>query len=112
MPDNKAVLEESHDERGTCVRWVSLTPDGSLRLEGHDLGPMVQQFFGHSEYEFVRSVPASGVDRLRNALGLGTDDDLIATLAAQFQGEGGSSRLEKFFESQAIESEFWNRIGD
>jgi hypothetical protein len=50
MPDNNAVLEESHDERGTCVRRVSLAPDGSLRLEGHDLGPMVRQFFGRSEY--------------------------------------------------------------
>ena len=112
MPDDKAVLEESHDERGTCVRRVRLTPEGSLRLEGHDLGPMVQQFFGHSEYEFVRGVSAPGVARLRTALGLGTDDDLIAALAAEFQGEGGSNRLEKFLETHGIESEFWNRIGD
>lgn len=39
MPENKAVLEETHDEKGTCVRTVSLAPDGSLRLDGHDLGP-------------------------------------------------------------------------
>ena len=45
MPANRAVLEESNDEKGTCVRRVSLAPDALLRLEGHDLGPFVQQFF-------------------------------------------------------------------
>ena len=106
------MLEESNDEKGSSVRRVRLTSEGSLRLEGQDLGPFVQQFFGHSEYEFVRSVSPAGVDQLRQALGLSPGDDLIATLAAQFQGPGGSSRLEKYLETQGIESEFWNRIGD
>lgn len=112
MPANAAVLEESNDEKGTCVRRVSLAPDGSLRLEGHDLGPFVQQFFGHSEYEFVRTVSPAGVDQLRRELGLGPDDDLLSTLAARFQGPGGSNLLEKFLAAKGIESEFWNRIGD
>ena len=112
MPADTAVLEESNDEKGLCVRRVSLAPDGSLRLEGHDLGPMVEEFFGHSEYEFVRTVSSYGVDRLRRTMGLGTEDDLISALAAEFHGPGGSSRLEKFLESQGIESDFWNRIGD
>ena len=112
MPANKAVIEESNDEKGTCVRSVSLALDGTLRLEGHDLGPFVQQFFGHSEYEFVRTVSASGVDRLRHELGLGPDRDLISALATRFQGQGGSSLLEKFLAAKGIESEFWSRVGD
>ena len=112
MPTNKAVLEESNDEKGTCVRRVWLTPEGTLRLEGQDIGPFVQQFFGYPEYEFVRAVSASGVEQLRRALNLGAEDDLIDALVAQFQGPGGSARLEKFLETQGIESEFWNRIGD
>ena len=112
MPVTKAVIEESNDEKGTCVRTVSLAPDGSLRLEGHDLGPFVQQFFGHSEYEFVRTVSPSGVDQLRRELSLGPDADLIGALAAKFHGPGGSNLLEKFLAAKGIESEFWNRIGD
>ena len=112
MTANKAVIEESHDEKGTCVRTVRLTPEGALRLEGHDLGPFVKQFFGYSEYEFVRRVSPSGVDQLRRALGLDADDDLITALADQFQGPGASNRLEKLLETEGIESEFWNRIGD
>ena len=112
MPANKAVLEESNDEKGTCVRSVSLAPDGSLRLEGHDLGPFVERFFGQSEYEFVRTVSPSGVDQLRRELSLGPDEDLISTLATRFQGPGGSSLLVKFLAAKGIESEFWSRVGD
>ena len=112
MPVNSAVLEETNDEKGTCVRRVRLTEEGTLRLEGHDLGPFVEQFFGQSEYEFVRAVSPSGVEQLRRALGIGADDDLIAALVAQFRGPGGSNRLEKFLESEGIASEFWNRVGD
>lgn len=112
MSANRAVLEESNDEKGTCVRIVILAPDGSLHLKGQDLGPFVQQFFGYSEYEFVRTVSPAGVEQLRREMDIGADDDLISALVTRFQGPGGSNLLEKFLAAKGIESEFWNRVGD
>ncbi len=45
MPAMKAVLEESNDDKGTCVRSVSLAPDGSLRIEGHESQGIESEFW-------------------------------------------------------------------
>lgn len=112
MPANTAVLEESTDEKGTCVRRVGLAPDASLRHGGHDLGPFVERFSGPSEYEFVGTVPPSGVDQLRRQLSAGPDEDSIGALATRFRGPGRSCPLEMFLAQEGIESELWNRVGD
>lgn len=106
-----AHLEWSNDEDNFVRRSVSLDPDGTLRIEGHDMGAGPEAFWGDTEYEFERTVRPGDVERLRDVLGLGTGDDLIAVLAARFNGSGGSLRLEQLLKAEGIPSEFWSRIG-
>ena len=45
-----------------------LDPDGTIRMEGHDMGPNVEKFFDHDDYEYDTIVPSSAVGRLAFAL--------------------------------------------
>ena len=105
------MLSEVHDGDGVSARWVTLTEDGDLLVEGQDLGPGVALFFGGQEYEFARTVRAADVPALRQALHLDDEDDLLAALAERYEGRG-TSELEQFIQDAGIASEFWSRVGD
>ena len=105
------VLQESRDGMDLLRRSVSLDAAGDLRIEGHDVGPSVDKFFGCREYEFFRTVRAVDLPRLRAALELPDAADLLDALVERYDGQG-TFDLEKLIESAAIPSEFWSRIGD
>jgi hypothetical protein len=52
------------------------------------------------------------VTRLRELLGVGPHDDLLAALRTRFDGPGASHRLEQFVQAGGIASSFWSRHGD
>jgi hypothetical protein len=108
------TLEHRDDDQGLWRRTLTLREDGSLVLEGHDLGRGVSEVFGEvvDEYEFTRTVAADQVDQLRRALGVSGDDDLRVTLEERFARPGGSHAFELFLTDHGIRSEFWNRIGN
>jgi hypothetical protein len=108
----RLTLEHRDDDQGLYRRTLTLRDDGSLLLEGHDLGRGVSDIFGCSEYEFVRTIAPDQVGWLRRALGLDEGDDLGSVLADRFAGRGGSSAFEQYLNEQQIASEFWSRIGD
>lgn len=111
MADRRIVLSETKDGNGVSARWVRLTNDGDLLIEGHDLGPGVQLFFGGNEYEFVRTVRAADMPALRRAFQLDEEDDLLAALLERYDGRG-TSELEQFIQDAGVPSEFWSRVGD
>jgi hypothetical protein len=43
---------------------VALHDDGSIRLDGLDMGPMVEQTWGGDDYEFWVTIPPEAVGRL------------------------------------------------
>jgi len=47
---------------------VEIKEDGSLCLEGQDMGPVVEQFFGDSDYEYWLYIEAKDKDRVLLAL--------------------------------------------
>lgn len=102
------VFEERHDEDGLVRREVRLLDDGSVRIEGHDIGPGVERFFGDNEYEFARSLPPSSVAKLLRALGI-ADDDLLPALRSRF---ATTAELEAYVSEHDIDSDFWSRSGD
>jgi hypothetical protein len=106
-------FEQTDDERGYCRRSVRLLEDGSLRIEGHDMGGGVEDFWGQGldEYEFYRTVPPDGVQSLREILGLEADDDLLGDLHARFGRPGGTYELEQLLQAHGIHTEFWSRVG-
>ena len=84
--------------------------DGSLVIEGQDLGSGVSDFWGAglSEYEFTRTLSTAAVTELRRALGIG-EAPLLEAVASRFKTTGD---LESYLKATGIESTFWSRVGD
>jgi len=85
---------------------AGLDLDGELLIEGQDLrsGP-----FGATEYEYAVTVPTAQLPKLVAALGLETDDEVIAYLLAN--GESIVKQGERtWVEGLGITPGFWSRI--
>jgi hypothetical protein len=69
------VVQNIRDERGWLRRELHAEEDGSLVIEGQDLGSGVSDFWGEGmgEYEFTRTVSPAAVAELRLSLGIGDD---------------------------------------
>lgn len=108
------TLEDRNDDRGLHQRSVTVDDDGTLRIEGHDLGAGVEGFWGQglTEYEFIRTVNPSQTERLRAVLGIPVGEDLLAAVQQRFGRPGGARELERLLEDNDIASEFWSRVGD
>jgi len=108
---NRVVLADSSNADGKHWRAVTYDGDGTLRIEGHDLGPGVEDFWGsgYTEYEFERMLRPPEVERLRDLLGLGPGENLLEVLATRFEA---TSAIEKYLEEHGLESEFWSRVGE
>lgn len=102
-------FENRRDEAGLTRRSVHLDDDGSLTIEGHDLGDAVEQFWGCREYEFERRIDLAGVARLRATLGVQDHQPLLEALRDRF---ASTNELEDAIAASGIESEFWSRVGD
>lgn len=103
------VLRDRRDESGVSWRGVTLLDDGGLEISGHDLGAAVEGHWGYDEYEFSRRLTHSEVARLRALLGVGSGDDLLATIRSRFPE---TSALEAFLHHNEIAGQFWSRVGD
>lgn len=105
------VFAQRSDADGTYYRAVHFDEDGSLTIEGHDMGPGVELIFGDgiTEYEFTRTVDEAEVLKLREAMGLGAESPLLALLRSKF---ATTSALEDFLDDKEIKSEFWSRMGE
>lgn len=90
-------------------RWVTLHDDGSLTIEGHDLGDTPRDALGGGEYEFCRRVTPAGVARFRQVLGLPADAPLLPALRARFER---TADIEQALAEAHIDTDFWSRVGD
>lgn len=93
-------LMQRRDPNGDSRRLTaSLLPDGALRLEGQDLGPGVEAFFGagNREYEYDIVVAAGDVPAL-----LAAQQDVLAALAATYRDEPDLG-IVNFLDAQGID---------
>lgn len=111
MKHRSVTLRDVRDEQGIRFLGASFAADGTLMIEGHDIGDGVEQFFGpgNREYEWAWTIPAQHLPQLATALGAG--DDLLAALAARFSNEHAAG-LQPFLDEQGIPYDFWSRVGD
>ena len=60
------LSEEIFRKEGENFRsiMINLEPDGTLMLDAQDMGPLVQQVWGDSDYEFWRRVPPEAMGKL------------------------------------------------
>ena len=108
MFEGPVTLRDTQDADGTRRLTAALT-GGDLVIEGLDHGAGVERIFGYREYEWVWTVKADDVPRLRAALG--DPPDLTEALHRQFSGEA-AAELKPFLDSKGIPYEAWSRIGD
>ena len=104
MKDFKGlVLFESYSER-IDVHVRAALEGGALTIEGQDLGPYVEQFWGDDEYEYWYRFDRENTARLFAAVdGL---DDPEAALLREFSGEHGCQKLCEFCKKNGIEYKF------
>lgn len=102
------IFENHTDAEGSrryCAAY--LNQDGALVIETHDMGPIVERFYGagNDEYEAFETFTLEQTQRLREDLG----EDLIAKIAERFES---SAQLTAHIQAIGLErGSVWNRIG-
>lgn len=108
---NYVTLRESRDEGGSRSLTARLRSDGTLLIEGQDIGPGVEAFFGPglTEYEWAWTIRPPGVRALKLALACG--DDLLVALRNRFSGDAAAD-LQPFLDGNSVPYEPWSRVGE
>ncbi len=99
----------------SVYRALHADDDGSLVVEGQDLGQGVGDFWGagFTEYEFERRLDHAALMRVRAVLGVDESEPILAVLAARLGPlREVTTRLEQLVSDNDIESHFWSRVGD
>ena len=78
----KVILRRTEDKGGSRSLVARLT-DMGLVIEGHDLGPGVEEAFGAYEYEWTRTVAIEHLPTLEAFLG----GPILKVLKARYSGE-------------------------
>lgn len=110
MPPAGARTVRVRDERTDDDRRileVTLDEDGSLRLDGHDLGPGTEAIRAHGSYEWRWTIRPNHVPLVRAALGCRPGEDLLTAISQRYRGEG-SYELERRLRDSEIPREFWS----
>ncbi len=103
------VLRRSQGSGGSRSLLASLDHDGNLTIDGHDIGPEVEQFWGCSEYEWRWNIHAADVPALKEALG--GRGRILNLLKTRFS-EDHAAELQSFLRQAGIEYTVWSRLGD
>ena len=112
MTERTVTLRNERYEHNAYHLRARLGDDGSLVIEGQDLGATAEEFWGSREYEWTITVKPAALPRLVTALG-GTpgEDDPLDLLAARFR-EDERHATRTFLEEAGVPFDFWSRVGD
>jgi hypothetical protein len=110
MTTRSATLRSTRDGLGSRHLWATLRADGTLIIEGQDLGSGVGGAWGSglSEYEWAETIQPEDVAKLAAALGSG--DDVVAALAKRYSDDP-SFILKRFLDEHGIPYRFWSHVG-
>ncbi len=113
MSDRQVVLRSERDEGGIRHLSARLTTDGDLVVEGQDIGPGVEQFFGegNTEYEWAHTVRVADLPQLGAALGGLPGDDILTLLAQRCSGPDEAELSRLLVPDGPVPAELWSRIG-
>lgn len=84
--------------------WVSVwarIEDGKLTVEGQDLGPVPEEWFGSSEYEYFCYFDEAGTEKLLSALAEGNKDP-VREMESRFSGRSGFQELTDYCKENGI----------
>jgi hypothetical protein len=84
---HKVVLRDERRQDGSWLNlWAYLDEEGSLRIDGQDLGPVTAPVSSDGEYEYFKTVKAGDLPRLVALLGGRPDEDVLELLARSWTG--------------------------
>ena len=111
MTNRSITLRHSHDVLGSQYLGASISADGTLTIEGQDIGDGVERIFGtgNREYEWTWTIESKDIAELKSALESG--DDVLVALAERFSNDA-AAELQPFLDEHGIHYECWSRIGD
>ena len=83
------------DNNPNAARYISAyIEDGLVRFEQQDIGPLCDEMFGDSDYEWI--IFDLPVEQLRSAMGVKTDKELLAVLKRDYNTSDVFDRFSKF----------------
>lgn len=111
--EREVVLRSVRDGRDVRHLSASITAAGDLLIEGQDLGPGVEAFFGAgmTEYEWTRTVGRADLPALLASLGATPGEDVLDVLARRFSGDDAAG-LDAALERSGVPVARWSRTGD
>jgi hypothetical protein len=103
------TLRDERDGRDRRRLTAYLIEDGTLVIDGHDLGPGTALISDDGEYEWRQTFPPDSVAALGAALGGKRDEDILDLLARRYRNER-SYDLERIMREtrDTIPREFWS----
>ena len=78
-----------------------------LVIEGYDIGKSVEEYWGHSDYEYSTRVPENGVEILYTHFGVANKDkqELLQALAARYNSNSCYSEIQDLLAKLNIHAE-------
>jgi hypothetical protein len=80
------LLDERRDDGSSLHMTADIDADGSLRIEGHDLGPVTRIISDDGEYEYCYRINASDLPAAVAALGGEPGTDVLDLLRQRWSG--------------------------
>ena len=98
--------------QGRSIDYVR-AGDGSVRIEGQDLGSAVESIMGGGirEYEWIWVIAKADVEAAIAALGGKPGADVMALLQRWETANGGQDPG-RFLKNAGVRMDFWSRFGD
>ena len=111
MTNRTVTLHHRDDLLGSQYLGASISDDGTLTIEGQEIGDSVERFFGtgYHEYEWTWTIESKDIAQLKSALD--SVDDVLVALAKRFSNDA-AVELQPFLDKHGIPYECWSRIGD
>jgi hypothetical protein len=101
----KVSLFKMKNERISISIDLYFDANGRLILEGYDIGPQVDEFFGDSDYEYSYSIDPEEVKKLYDLLNVAREErqELLLAIKKRFGGNHAYSAFGEFMSENDIE---------
>ena len=96
------VLYKDDNPKAKREIWASIV-DGELKIELQDIGPLVEELYGDSDYE--RTISGISARHVGLELGATNEDELMQKLIEEFGTNDGFDRFDDFLTETGIEHE-------
>ncbi len=116
LPDDLTVIKlvdlgKQRDEDGSSRHvWAELRGNGSLIIQGQDLGPATTAISGDGEYEYAYSIDPDRISEALRELGAPAGAEPLDYIKEHWSGEAAFELTRRLHEMDGI-AKFWSFSG-